>query len=140
MNHEDLIAKMKALTEEIKAREGTLTEDDLGDFLEGVSESLNQVFSLAQNEIAKGIEQIEVAQNCLKEHDMHAEAETISPLINNMVSVRNQLEIGQDVARQKRDFEGYTSEPEPERVLTETVMNNLSGLEQALAQSRSVEP
>ncbi len=132
MNHEDLIAKMKALTEEIKAREGTLTEEDLGDFLEGVSESLTQVFAMAQNQIAKGIEQIEVAQNCLKDQDMHAEAETITGLIDNMMSVRNQLAIGREVTQQKGDLESSSTQPNPHKLLTANVLKTLTDIETAL--------
>lgn len=134
MNPEEILAKMKALTEEIKSKEGQLSEDDLGDFLNSVSESLGEVFSIAQSEINKGMQQIEAAQNQLKEQNMHDEAETISPLIKNMRSVQNQLDIGLEVAQQKRDFEGSNKDPQPSRLLTDDIGHNLRGLQSALEQ------
>lgn len=132
MNHEEILARMKALTEEIKAKEGKLTEDDLGSFLDSVSESLGEVFSLAQGEIQKGIKQVETAQNCLKEQNLHDEAETISPLLKNMMSVQNQLDIGLEVAHQDRDFQNSSRESQPHRLLTPKVKDTLERLKSAL--------
>ena len=132
MNHEEIIAKMKALTEDIKSREGQLTEDDLGSFMAEVQQSLNEVFTLAQGEINRGIQQIEQAQQTLLDQDMAQEAATIAPLLDNMHSVQHQLDIGMDVSQRKRDLQPYDHTPHPERVLTRELLLNLSGLEKAL--------
>lgn len=136
MNHEEILANLKALTEEIKSKTGQLTEEDLGEFLNDVSESLGEVFNLAQSELSRGIQQIEVAQSCLKNENMHDEADSISPLINNMQSVQNQLNIGLELSQEKRDFEGFDKEPKPERLLTSEVMQTFQRLEDALQQPR----
>ena len=136
MKHEDILANLKALTEEIKSKTGQLTEEDLGDFLNDVSESLGQVFNLAQSELSRGIEQIEVAQSCLKNENMHDEADSISPLINNMQSVQNQLNIGLELSQEQREFEGFDKEPKPERLLTPSVLEIFRGLDEALVQSQ----
>lgn len=137
MNHEDIIAKMNALTEQIKAREGELTEEDLGSFMNDVSQSLNEVFALAQGEITKGLKEIENAQQTLLDCDMAKEAATMTPLIENMVSVRNQIEVGMEVSQEKREFTGYDSTPHPERVLTREVLLNLQALERGLKQRQA---
>ena len=113
MNHEEILAQMKALTEEIKSREGTLTEGELEGFLESVSSSLGEVFNIAQQQIDHGMEQIAKAQNQLIENDMASEAATMSPLLESMNSVKSQLEIGREVSRQKRDFQGSAAVPQP---------------------------
>ncbi|HIB63945.1 MAG TPA: hypothetical protein EYO33_02185 [Phycisphaerales bacterium] len=136
MNHEEILANLKALTEEIKSKTGQLTEEDLGEFLNDVSESLGEVFNLAQSELNRGIQQIEVAQSCLKNENMHDEADSISPLLSNMQSVQNQLNIGLELSREKREFEGFDKEPKPERLLTPRVMETFQKLEKALERSR----
>ena len=78
----------------------------------------------------------EVAQSCLKNENMHDEADSISPLINNMQSVQNQLNIGLELSQEKRDFEGFDKEPKPERLLTSEVMQTFQRLEDALQQPR----
>lgn len=132
MDPEELLAKMQALTEELKSKEGQITEENLGEFMEGVSESLAQVFTLAQSEIERGLEQIEVAKSCLERENLHHDAEVISPLLHNVLNVQNQLEIGREVSQQERDFEGYAKVPTPEAVLTPQVKENLQRLEDAL--------
>lgn len=137
MNHEEILAQMKALTEEIKSREGTLTEGELEGFLESVSSSLGEVFNIAQQQIDHGMEQIAKAQNQLIENDMASEAATMSPLLESMNSVKSQLEIGREVSRQKRDFQGYAAVPQPERVLTPSVLKSLLTLERTLRRQGS---
>lgn len=132
MNHEEIIAKMKALTEQIRSKEGELTEEDLGDFMSDVSQSLNQVFAIAQGEITKGLQQIEKAQQTLIDQDMAQEAEAITPIIENMVTVQNQINVGLEVSQQRRDFVGYDTTPHPERVLTREILERLQGLEKAI--------
>lgn len=133
MNPDEILQKMKSLTEEIKAREGTLSEDDLGDFLQNVSDTLGEVFNLATDQVHQGLSEIEKAQRVLRDSDLEHEAEAMTPLLDSMHSVRTQLEIGREVAQQKRDFQDYGSVPQPERVLTPAVLKNLLALERALA-------
>ena len=133
MNPDEILQKMKALTEEIKAREGTLSEDDLGDFLQNVSDTLGEVFNLATDQVHQGLSEIEKAQRVLRDSDLEHEAEAMTPLLDSMHTVRTQLEIGREVAQQKRDFQDYGAVPQPERVLTPAVLKNLLALERALA-------
>lgn len=136
MNPDDIIQKMKDLTEEIKAKEGQLTEDNLEDFLGGVSESIAQVFAIAQNEINNSLQNIELAKECLLKEGLDDEAATVAPLVGNVLSVQNQLDIGREVAEQKRDFEDFSNTLEPETLLTPQVAQRFRELEQAMGTSR----
>jgi hypothetical protein len=130
MNPEDLLKNMEALTQKFQQQEGEITEESLQGYLEEVSQSLNQVFELVQVEIDLGMEKIEEAKGCLIDEGLEEDADAVGGVMNHVSFAKRQLEIGQEVANQKRDLELCPTEIERERLLTPTVVQRVEELEE----------
>jgi hypothetical protein len=130
VNPEDQVKNLEALTQKFQAQDSEITEESLQDYLEEVSQSLNQVFELVQVEIDRGMEKIEEAKDCLIEEGLEKDAETVGGVINHVSFAKRQLEIGQEVAKQKRDLELCPTDLEPERLLTPKVLEKFRQIEE----------
>ena len=131
MNPDELVKNLQALTQKFQSQEGEISEETLQDYLEEVSGSLNQVFELVQVEIDRGMEKIEEAKDCLVSGGLKVEAEATVGVVNHVQFAKRQLEIGQEVAKQKRDLDLCPTDLEPQRLLTRTVLKKFRELDRS---------
>lgn len=131
MNPDELVKNLQALTQKFQSQEGEISEETLQDYLEEVSGSLNQVFELVQVEIDRGMEKIEEAKDCLVSGGLKVEAEAVGGVVNHVQFAKRQLEIGQEVAKQKRDLDLCPTDLEPQRLLTRTVLKKFRELDRS---------
>lgn len=128
MNPDDLVKNMESLTRKFQEQGNDISEEALQDYLEEVSQSLNQVFDLVQFELDRGLEKIEEAKDCLLNEGLEDDARMVSGVVDHLSFAKQQLEIGQEVASQKRDLELCPTEIEAERLLTPSVLNRFKEL------------
>ena len=135
MNPDDLVKNMESLTRKFQEQGNDISEEALQDYLEEVSQSLNQVFDLVQLELDRGLEKIEEAKDCLLNEGLEDDARMVGGVVDHLSFAKQQLEIGQEVASQKRDLELCPTEVERERLLTQGVMDRFNELLQGLDQA-----
>ncbi|MCA9780519.1 MAG: hypothetical protein KC800_27535 [Candidatus Eremiobacteraeota bacterium] len=132
MNPDDLLKNMESLTRKFQEQGEEISEESLQSYLEEVSQSLNQVFDLVQLELDRGLEKIEEAKDCLLSEGLEDDARMVGGVSDHLSFAKQQLEIGQEVASQKRDLELCPTEIERERLLTPNVLRNLVELARAI--------
>ena len=128
MNPDDLMKNMESLTRKFQEQGNDISEEALQDYLEEVSQSLNQVFDLVQLELDRCLEKIEEAKDCLLNEGLEDDARMVGGVVDHLSFAKQQLEIGQEVASQKRDLELCPTEIELERLLTPSVSSRLEEL------------
>ena len=128
MNPDDLMKNMESLTRKFQEQGNDISEEALQDYLEEVSQSLNQVFDLVQLELDRGLEKIEEAKDCLLNEGLEDDARMVGGVVDHLSFAKQQLEIGQEVASQKRDLELCPTEIELERLLTPSGSSRLEEL------------
>jgi predicted transcriptional regulator len=128
MNPDDLVRNMESLTRKLQEQGNDISEEALQDYLEEVSQSLNQVFDLVQLELDRGLEKIEEAKSCLLNEGLQDEARMVGSVVDHLSFAKQRLEIGQEVASQERDLELCPVEIERERLLTPEVSSKLEEL------------
>lgn len=136
MNPDELIKNVESLTRRFEAQQGEMDEESLQELLSDVSQSLNQVFELVQFEIDQGMSKIEEAQNLLSQEGLTDDAESVGQVKGRVTFAKQQLEISQQVASQKRDLELCPTEVERQRLLTPTVRQRF----REIARARGPEP
>lgn len=138
MNSDELEQNLKNLTERLVAGQVDLSPENLQDYLDDVASSLAQVFALAQVQIDKGLEQIELATDCLKERDLGPEAESFGSIRDQVRQARNQLEIGREATRQKSNLELRSDKISPQDLMTPGLRQSLERIERILSEVSSL--
>ena len=138
MNSDELKQNLQDLTERLTRRQEDLNSDNLQEYLDEVASSLTQVFALAQEQIDRGLEQIELAKDCLSEQDMGSQAEAFEPILEKVLLARNQLELGREVARQKRSLDVEPGEISKQDLLTPKLRGSLEKIETILSEVSSL--
>ena len=84
MNPDDLMKNMESLTRKFQEQGNDISEEALQDYLEEVSQSLNQVFDLVQLELDRGLEKIEEAKDCLLNEGLEDDARMVGGVVDHL--------------------------------------------------------